>query len=397
MPEVVAVSDEDPTFLVLEWIDEGRLAPTSDASLGTGLAALHRAGAPSFGRADRRSTGSRGLPNEPCATWSEFYATNRLLPLARLAREAGAIPGAAIEAMEQLAGRLDDAGGADEPPARLHGDLWSGNRLIGSDGANWLIDPAAHGGHREFDLAMMRLFGGFGADCFDAYEAAWPLSDGWAARIPLHQIAPLVVHAIKFGGAYVAAAERAIERAGRILTREARHVGSRRGMMTRTSPRADRTRHMEIHLTVNGVEHTSEVEPRTLLVHHLREGLGLTGTNVGCDTTSCGACTVHLDGESVKSCTVLAVQADGHEITTIEGLAQDGQLHPMQAAFQEHHGLQCGYCTPGMVMAAVSLLEEQPDADEAAVRQGLEGNLCRCTGYQNIVAAVLSCSKGVPA
>ena len=167
--------------------------------------------------------------------------------------------------------------------------------------------------------------------------------------------------------------------------------------MARTSLRADRTRHMEIHLTVNGVEHASEVEPRTLLVHHLREGLGLTGTNVGCDTTSCGACTVHLDGESVKSCTVLAVQADGHEITTIEGLAEDGRLHPMQAAFQEHHGLQCGFCTPGMVMAAVSLLEEQPDADEAAVRQGLEGNLCRCTGYQNIVAAVLSCSKGVPA
>jgi aerobic carbon-monoxide dehydrogenase small subunit len=154
---------------------------------------------------------------------------------------------------------------------------------------------------------------------------------------------------------------------------------------------------MEIHLTVNGVEHTDEVEPRTLLVHHLREGLGLTGTNIGCDTTSCGACTVHLDGESVKSCTVLAVQADGHAVTTIEGLANGGDLHPMQAAFQEHHGLQCGYCTPGMVMAAVSLLEEQPNADEAAVRAGLEGNLCRCTGYQNIVAAVLSCSKGVSA
>jgi carbon-monoxide dehydrogenase small subunit len=157
---------------------------------------------------------------------------------------------------------------------------------------------------------------------------------------------------------------------------------------------------MQIHLTVNGVEHTSEVEPRTLLVHHIREDLGLTGTNIGCDTTSCGACTVHLDGESVKSCTVLAVQADGHEITTIEGLAQDGQLHPMQAAFQEHHGLQCGYCTPGMVMAAVSLLQEQPDADEQAIRLGLEGNLCRCTGYQNIVAAVQSCStaqQGAPA
>ena len=216
VPEVVAVSDDDPTFLVLEWIDEGSAVATSDASLGTDLATLHRTGAPSFGREDRRSTGSRGLPNEPCATWSEFYATNRLLPLARLARDADAIPGGAIEAMEQLAGRLDGAGGADEPPARLHGDLWSGNRLIGSDGANWLIDPAAHGGHREFDLAMMRLFGGFGADCFEAYEAAWPLADGWAQRIPLHQIAPLVVHAIKFGGAYVAAAERAIARAVRM-------------------------------------------------------------------------------------------------------------------------------------------------------------------------------------
>src|SRR5690242_19842097 len=154
---------------------------------------------------------------------------------------------------------------------------------------------------------------------------------------------------------------------------------------------------MRVSLTVNGVARKADVEPRTLLVHLLRESLGLTGTNVGCDTTSCGACTVHLDGESVKSCTVLAVQADGHDVTTIEGLADGGDLHPMQAAFQEHHGLQCGYCTPGMVMAAVSLLQEQPDADEAAVRAGLEGNLCRCTGYQNIVAAVLSCSKGVPA
>ena len=150
---------------------------------------------------------------------------------------------------------------------------------------------------------------------------------------------------------------------------------------------------MEITLTVNGASHTSDVEPRTLLVHHLREGLGLTGTNVGCDTTSCGACTVHLDGESVKSCTVLAVQADGHEVTTIEGLANDGELHPMQAAFQQHHGLQCGYCTPGMVMAAVSLLREQPDPTEDQVRHGLEGNLCRCTGYHNIVRSVLHAAR----
>ena len=154
---------------------------------------------------------------------------------------------------------------------------------------------------------------------------------------------------------------------------------------------------MEISVTVNGTLHTSDVEPRRLLVHHLRDDVGLTGTNVGCDTSSCGACTVLVVGESVKSCTMLAVQADGRSVTTIEGLADGATMHPVQAAFQEHHGLQCGYCTPGMVMAAVSLLEEQPDADEAAVRQGLEGNLCRCTGYQNIVAAVLSCSKGVPA
>jgi carbon-monoxide dehydrogenase small subunit len=148
-----------------------------------------------------------------------------------------------------------------------------------------------------------------------------------------------------------------------------------------------------VALSVNGQRHQLEVEPRTLLVTLLREGLGLTGTNVGCDTTSCGACTVLLDGESVKSCTVLAVQADGAEVTTIEGLAPDGGLHPMQAAFREQHGLQCGYCTPGMVMAAVGLLRENPNPSEAEVRSGLEGNLCRCTGYHNIVRAVLSAAE----
>ena len=148
---------------------------------------------------------------------------------------------------------------------------------------------------------------------------------------------------------------------------------------------------MEISLTVNGSAHTADVEPRLLLVHYLRTALGLTGTNVGCDTSSCGACTVLLDGESVKSCTVLAVQAAGAEITTIEGLAPSvDDMHPVQQAFREHHGLQCGYCTPGMVMAAVSLLEENPSPTEAEVREGLEGNLCRCTGYHNIVAAVLA-------
>ena len=151
---------------------------------------------------------------------------------------------------------------------------------------------------------------------------------------------------------------------------------------------------MEISITVNGSETRHDVEPRTLLVHHIRENLGLTGTNVGCDTSSCGACTVHLDGEAVKSCTVLAVQADGCSLTTIEGLAPSAdELHPMQQAFRENHGLQCGFCTPGMVMAATSLLDEIPDPTEAQVREGLEGNLCRCTGYHNIVQAVLAAAK----
>jgi carbon-monoxide dehydrogenase small subunit len=148
-----------------------------------------------------------------------------------------------------------------------------------------------------------------------------------------------------------------------------------------------------VALTVNGRQHRLDVEPRTLLVGLIREQLGLTGTNVGCDTTSCGACTVLLDGESVKSCTVLAVQADGADVLTIEGLATGGELHPVQAAFREHHGLQCGYCTPGMVMAAVGLLREDPAPSEAEVRRGLEGNLCRCTGYHNIVRAVLGAAE----
>ncbi len=149
---------------------------------------------------------------------------------------------------------------------------------------------------------------------------------------------------------------------------------------------------IDIAVTVNGERREHRVEARTLLVHHLRDTLGLTATNVGCDTSSCGACTVHLDGESVKSCTVLAVQADGCEITTVEGLADGAELHPMQQAFHEEHGLQCGFCTPGMVMAAISLLRENPDPSEHEVRVGLEGNLCRCTGYHNIVRAVLSCA-----
>jgi carbon-monoxide dehydrogenase small subunit len=150
---------------------------------------------------------------------------------------------------------------------------------------------------------------------------------------------------------------------------------------------------VRVSIEVNGEAQQHDVEPRLLLVHYLRDVVGLKATNIGCDTSSCGACTVLLDGESVKSCTVLAVQADGAAVTTVEGLAPPGgPMHPVQQAFHEHHGLQCGYCTPGMVMAAVSLLQENPRPTEADVREGLEGNLCRCTGYHNIVKAVLSAS-----
>ncbi len=143
-----------------------------------------------------------------------------------------------------------------------------------------------------------------------------------------------------------------------------------------------------ISVNVDGVAYSDEVENRTLLVQYLRDQLGKTGTVIGCDTTNCGACTVHLDGRSVKSCTMLAVQADGHDVTTIEGLARDGALHPMQQAFHECHALQCGFCTPGMIMSSIDLLGDNPNPTETEIREGLEGNLCRCTGYQNIVRAV---------
>ncbi|HKS49731.1 MAG TPA: (2Fe-2S)-binding protein [Amycolatopsis sp.] len=150
---------------------------------------------------------------------------------------------------------------------------------------------------------------------------------------------------------------------------------------------------MRVTIQINGQPFSDEVEDRTLLVHFVRENAGLTGTNIGCDTTSCGACTVLLDGESVKSCTVLAAQADGHEVTTIEGMAgADGELHPLQRAFREQHGLQCGFCTPGMIMASASLLAHNPKPTRTEVREGLEGNLCRCTGYHNIVNAVMEAS-----
>ncbi|RFU23235.1 (2Fe-2S)-binding protein [Geodermatophilus marinus] len=155
---------------------------------------------------------------------------------------------------------------------------------------------------------------------------------------------------------------------------------------------------MKVSMTVNGQQHTDDVEPRLLLAHYLRDVLGLKATNIGCDTTSCGACTVIVDGLSVKSCTVLAAQADGSQVTTLEGLAgPDGELHPMQKAFREEHGLQCGFCTPGMVMAAIGVLADNPDPSDREVREGLEGNLCRCTGYHNIVRAVRSAAQAGPA
>jgi carbon-monoxide dehydrogenase small subunit len=146
-------------------------------------------------------------------------------------------------------------------------------------------------------------------------------------------------------------------------------------------------------VTVNGERHSAEVEPRLLLVHFLRDELGLTGTHVGCDTSNCGACTVHVDGLSVKSCTLLAIQADGAEVTTIEGMGDEEVLHPLQEAFWANHGLQCGYCTPGMIMAAADLLARNPDPSEQEVREGLSGNLCRCTGYHNIVKSVMAAAR----
>lgn len=214
VPDVLAVSDgtkDDPPHLVLGWIDEGRPVAGTEEAFGRALAALHRAEPSTFGRTDGRTTGSRGLPNEPCPTWSEFYATQRLAPLARIAHDERALGPDALAGLERLdADRLASVGGPMEPPARLHGDLWAGNRLVDRTGANWLIDPAAHGGHREFDLAMMRLFGGFGAGCFAAYDEVWPLAEGWRDRVALHQVAPLVVHAIKFGGSYRTAAAEVI-------------------------------------------------------------------------------------------------------------------------------------------------------------------------------------------
>jgi fructosamine-3-kinase len=218
VPEVLAVVDGDgeggsrPAFLALEWVEEGgRFSAEGEARLGRELASLHGAGASCFGRADRRTTGSRALSNEPCDTWVEFFATRRLEPLLRMATDQAALPTTALGKLQSVIDRLAQLGGPAEPPARLHGDLWGGNRLVDRSGRSWLIDPACHGGHREFDLAMMRLFGGFGRECFEAYHDASPLADGWETRAALHQLAPLTVHSIKFGGSYAAETERALD------------------------------------------------------------------------------------------------------------------------------------------------------------------------------------------
>ncbi len=209
---VVAVADDAPACLVLDWIELGeQRSQDGEAEFGRGLASLHSSGSRRFGREDGRTTGSQALPNDPCDSWEEFYSERRLLPLAKIASDRGSLPAMAIERLIHIAGRLADFGAADEPAARLHGDLWAGNRVVDESGRSWLIDPAAHGGHREFDLAMMRLFGGFGERCFRAYHEVYPLSDGWERRVHLHQLAPLVVHAIKFGGGYVGAVDSALD------------------------------------------------------------------------------------------------------------------------------------------------------------------------------------------
>ncbi len=205
VPEVLAVSDEPPV-LVLEWIEPGEPSAATDPAMGRALADLHRSGASVFGREDRRPTGSRQLPNDPAPRWADFYATRRLQPLAALAETEESVPSRTISAVHDIAERMEHLVGPPEPPARLHGDLWAGNRLVDVHGENWLIDPAAFGGHREFDLAMMRLFGGFSTEVFAAYEEVHPLASGWQERVQLYQLAPLLVHAIKFGGGYVTAA-----------------------------------------------------------------------------------------------------------------------------------------------------------------------------------------------
>lgn len=214
VPTVLGVSDDIP-YLAIAWVEQTRQRHISDldeARFGGQLAGLHQSACLRFGREDKRSTGSLGLPNEPCDRWSVFYSTQRLLPLIRIAAERNSLSPTLLDQIETLAGRLDQWESQASSPSYLHGDLWAGNRLVDVDGVSWLIDPACHAGHREFDLAMMRLFGGFGSACFSAYREAYPLDPGWQERVSLHQLAPLIVHAIKFGGSYVEPIREALSR-----------------------------------------------------------------------------------------------------------------------------------------------------------------------------------------
>ena len=211
-----AVLEQDEAYLALEWVERGSLSPQGAEELGRGLALTHLAGAGSYGAppgvAADTGFGSLRLPNGPASRWPAFYGEQRLRPLLDMARERGAISDAGARAVERVCGRLEELCGPPEPPARLHGDLWSGNVMAGADGRAWLIDPSCYGGHREVDLAMLRLFGAPSERIFDAYEEAAPLADGWEERIELYQLAPLLVHAVLFGGSYGAAAERAASR-----------------------------------------------------------------------------------------------------------------------------------------------------------------------------------------
>jgi fructosamine-3-kinase len=206
------VLDVDERYLALEWIESGRLDEAGAEELGRGLAATHAAGAPCFGSREPGRLGSVRLPNEPTVTWPEFYAERRLRPLAAQARERDAVSTAAVDALERVCERLGELCGPPEPPARLHGDLWSGNVMAAADGRPWLIDPSAYGGHREVDLAMLRLFGVPSQRVFAAYEELTPLADGWRERVALYQLLPLLVHALLFGGSYAGAVERAVRR-----------------------------------------------------------------------------------------------------------------------------------------------------------------------------------------
>lgn len=211
IPEVLAFSDTPP-YLALQWIEPANRAVSneSDRDLGVALAGLHRSPWDQFGRPDQCTTGSLALPNKPHDNWSDFYAMCRLLPLAEIARQKSALSESDCIAIECIAENLSNADIADDIPNLLHGDLWAGNRVEDNNGVSWLIDPAAHGGHREFDLSMMQLFGGYSAECFAAYQEAFPLTPGFANRIPIHQLAPLIVHAIKFGSGYKAGVRNAI-------------------------------------------------------------------------------------------------------------------------------------------------------------------------------------------